>query len=53
MCKYLNVASSAIYSYRPKTKEIDQFEDEVIDVFYKSHSIYGSLKLELTFEEKE
>lgn len=52
MCKYLNVASSAIYSYRPKTKEIDQFEDEVIDVFYKSHSIYGSRKIRAELQRK-
>ncbi|MDV7679135.1 IS3 family transposase, partial [Erysipelothrix rhusiopathiae] len=52
MCKYLNVARSAIYSYRPKIKEFDHFEDEVIDVFYKSHSIYGSRKIRAELQRK-
>lgn len=52
MCKYLNVSRSAIYSYRPKIKEIDQYEDEVIDFFYKSHSIYGSRKIKAELQRK-
>ena len=52
MCKYLNVSRSAIYSYRPKIKEIDQYEDEVIVFFYKSHSIYVTLKIKPEHQRK-
>nr|BCB22851.1 truncated transposase [Erysipelothrix tonsillarum] len=52
MCKYLNVSRSTIYSYRPKIKEIDHFEDEVINAFYKSHSIYGSRKIRAALQRK-
>lgn len=41
-----------MYSYRPKIKEIDQFEDDVIDTFYKSHSIYGSRKIKAELQRK-
>lgn len=52
MCKYLNVSRSAIYSYRPKIKEINHFEDEVINAFYKSHSIYDRRKIRAELQRK-
>lgn len=46
MCQLLKVSRSSVYSYREPTQHSDVYEKDICDIFYRSHSIYGSRKIQ-------
>ncbi len=47
MCGLLKINRSSVYVESVKRIQVDAMEEKVVDIFYRSHSIYGSRKIQV------
>lgn len=47
MCRFLKINRSSVYVESIKSNQVDAKEDKVIEIFYRSHSIYGTRKIQV------
>lgn len=47
MCRLLRINRSSVYVESIKSNQVDAMEEKVIEIFYRSHSIYGSRKIQI------
>lgn len=45
MCKILNISRQSIYTYVEPNEKVDEYAEQVIQVFFDSHGIYGTRKI--------
>lgn len=46
MCRLLKINRSSVYVESTQSKQVDEMEEKVISLFYQSHSIYGTRKIQ-------
>lgn len=47
MCRFLKINRSSVYVESAKRNQVDEMEEEVVKLFYQSHSIYGTRKIQI------
>jgi putative transposase len=46
MCRLLKINRSTVYVESTQSKQVDEMEEKIVEIFYRSHSIYGSRKIQ-------
>jgi putative transposase len=46
MCRLLKINRSSVYVESTQSKQVDEMEEKVVKLFYQSHSIYGTRKIQ-------